>query len=389
MLPKRVTSILLFLGLLPLGGCGGEEAEPGPEPVFHKPRLPEAVELTGLDLVASPLPASRAEVVELPYVAGTLTETIYPSVAFSRDGAKLYAYDDAGVEVFDVAALDPEDSATWVPITTWEWVDELSPEFGLPAGIRLSDDGRRIASNRGDNLVVVRDTKDGQVVSRFEVPQGEDVEEGGSRDVADVAISPDGSKVVANSHGEQKYYAWSPDDGSVLWSRSTPWRDAAPASFSNDGEHVLLWDENSVVLVDATGEVEKTIDVALDSVDFLEFFPDGRRALLGRVVESFEDDGDLSRDGYYGVVDLESGELLWSAETELDFLQGAAITPDGNLVAVSGDPSGLGRRSSVEFRSAVDGAEKFRLEFDDAKPILFSPDGRYFAHGSTIFSMPE
>jgi WD40 repeat protein/serine/threonine protein kinase len=340
-------------------------------------------------------------------------------VAFSPDGRRLAAASDT-VKVWDVridqeiAAIvkgppgpiwrlafrpDGRELATtgWGPCptlwdtTTWKdaptmrgpwWKVYEGPAYGDVIALAFSADGRRLAGAL--RLTNARTTKDSIEVrvwdtttrlqlcaAKWQTPW-----------VGDLALSPDGRRVLAVSHNppdEAVVKAWDVATGREVLSRSLPSRDVAGLAFSPDclrlasavwtydrqrkeGRHeVKLWDL-------ATGTALLTLRGHASDVERLAFRADGR--LLASA----------SADGTVIVWDTTNGRKVATLPSHVpgQELTCLAFSPDGRKLATASGIYNLpDQPGEVRLWDLATGRETLVLSGHKSRitSLTFSPDG--------------
>ncbi len=265
-------------------------------------------------------------------------------VAFSPNGRLVASVsDDRTVKVWDV-----------------ESGLELLSQRGHSAPVQtvaFSPDGKRVASGGVDKTVKVWSALTTQDV----VPLT-----GHADMITSVAFSPDGKRVVSGGI-DSTARVWDVETrqqvtrlkglSGMLWA----------VSFSPDGRLVASGSGSTVILYDAaTGQVHKTFAGHADTVNDVDFTPDGKRLV------SVGDDSTVR------IWDVGSGREALSLKDDSDAIESVCISPDGKRFAF-GNING-----NLSIREAGAGRELVRIQ-GHAQPVFsvaFSPDGARLASGS-------
>lgn len=228
-----------------------------------------------------------------------------PALALSPDGETLAAglANDGSIRLIAAATGDLLQTI-WPAHTNW------------PEVITYSPDGRVLASGGDDGRIVIWDAASGE--------QLQELHQGGYG-IWGMAFSPNGKLLVAGFQTEYTFQVWNTDDWSV---RATFEGDqAADLAFSPDGTRIVtagggiheanLWEV-------ATGRQIFNLREAPGWVWAVSYAPDGKLVASGGIGE---------------VV------ILWDTATGLpvrelytgpDFIQALAFSPDGHTLATAG-----------------------------------------------------
>jgi WD40 repeat protein len=234
-------------------------------------------------------------------------------------------------------------------------------------GAALSPDGSWIASCSHDGWVRVWDARTGQLLRPFRAHASH---------ARAVSFSPDGRR-LATCGWDHTVKTWDAETGQQVWSGRHKDKVGTVlfspdgtrlASAGNQGE-VKLWDA-------ATGEELHTLDGQDVEVYTLAFTPDGRWLAAG---------------GSRGAVliwDASSGRESGSLPGHSHGVRGLAFSPDGRQLA-SGAASGTAWGEPIGGELKVwdigTGREVLTLpgHTDNVSCLVFSPDGRRLASGSS------
>jgi WD40 repeat protein len=149
-----------------------------------------------------------------------------------------------------------------------------------------------------------------------------------------VAISPDGTKIVAGGGGEL-----------ILWDISNPSNimrhpfsgvpfGVGPVAFSPDGKYVISSSRNYLILAqtsdltlwnisDLNNITHQRLGVVQDNVKLVTFSPDGKNV--------------FSCGNHFTVWDISNPDNITSRRLLIDLSKGGVCSPDGRLVASGGD----------------------------------------------------
>jgi WD40 repeat protein len=297
------------------------------------------------------------------------------SVAFSPNGALVVSgCDDKTVKVWNAA--------------TGQLVRTFAGHSGGVASVAFSPDGARLLSGQKSvPIVKLWNMATGGLLHTFE---------GHSGDVNSVAFAPDGSRVLSGS-ADKTVKLWDVTSGALLRSFQGHSKAVNSVAFSPDGTRVLSGSEDATMKLwdAATGELSRTFEVhnasvdskvALfdrESVNSVEFSPDGARVVLGK--------GRMfGRDDAIKLWDTATGKLLRS----FDGPDPTAVIPPPPMwvYSVAFAPDGVRLVSgewNVELWDAATG-KLLRTFAGHDKPVnsvAFSPDGRRVLSGSSDNTM--
>jgi WD40 repeat protein/predicted Ser/Thr protein kinase len=312
------------------------------------------------------------------------------SLAFSRDGRRLASYQDDGV----VRLWDTGPDAT-LPV--------LRGHTSYVYPVAYTPDGRRIASGAWDGDVRLWDAVTGQLVAVL--PQG--------GFVRDLALSPDGTRLVAMGDGTDGLRVWNVAAGARIATYKTADNMLWAVAFRPGGAHVAVLGSGHVIeiLDAATGERVTTADAGrLEYADrrALAYSPDGRLLagpyegnqvglweadtyrLVGtftghkRTVLSVAFSANGRRlvsggaDSLIKVWDVESKDCLLTLSGHADEVFAAVFHPYESRIASGG------RDRLVRLWDAATGEELVRLpgHSDYVFSLAFSPDGKTLVSSS-------
>jgi WD40 repeat protein len=223
--------------------------------------------------------------------------------------------------------------------------------------LAFSPDGESIAFSKDDGSVLIRDAQSEAVVQEF-TWQG--------RQVGAMSFSPDGSRLVLISFGKEMSL-WDPVAGKAL-KEATASVPLADVAFSPDGTRLL-----------APGQ-----DGKLHLFDAATLDETGVIAVPGALITS----GSFSPDGkFVATISLDRSASIWEVATGREtarfphdvYLNAARFSADAAKLATAG------RDGAVTIFDMTNGAEimKLRAGEDDINDVAFSPDGSRLATAST------
>ncbi len=326
------------------------------------------------------------------------------TLTFSLDGTMLASsggWPDYPIRLWDVITHQPRDTHF--------------DNTGSPYALSFSPDGKTFVSGGGDNTIRLWDVQTGDIKRFFEGHWG---------DVNSVVFSPDGKMLASGSDdgtvrlwnvhtgetfatlkGNAKFpeginaLAFSPNGTTLasattdqiwLWDVRTKqmirifeghtWNVSALA-FSPDGETLASagWDWTLRLWEAATGKLQKTFGEHTSSVNTVAFSPDrGTLASASHgLIRLWNTNGVPLRLWY-----ARTGEHLENFIYHIDYVWTVVFSPDGKLIASSGNDSRL------RLWEAHTGNHILTLR-GGGSAVAFSPDGKLIASeygGDTIIS---
>jgi WD40 repeat protein len=242
--------------------------------------------------------------------------------------------------------------------------------------VAYSPDGKWIASGGDDNTVRIWDRATGAELIRFE---------GHRDDVHFVTFTPDGKHVISSSglrsHGNEKRdpstLKWEAPTGKVaLRFPPNEWNLAMTAlALSPDGTKLAACLSPSLHIFDvATGNLLHKHPLEGAAVYRMRFTPDNRRLALVAEGQGVE------------MIDVVTGNQIWLNKVQKGnptifepSLQGLAISPDGNRLAVT-----ISRSERARVLDAATGVEIFDFE-NGPEALVYSHDGKHILGRGGIF----
>jgi WD40 repeat protein len=347
---------------------------------------------------------------------GQLTDRIY-DLAISDDGH----YVAVGSRDGTVSLVDQSGKLLWAYNNMKANGLLGSPDYGGDkwASVALSSDGGYVAAGIWDNEEGAESPK----IIFFD-RAGNLLWTYNARNVADVAITPDGKKVAVVADNKAILLN---NDGSVVWEYSDL-NSGDSVSISGDGSQVA-WtgDANSARVLDADGSLvwEKNLgsgigggaghvygDLSADGMAFLVVqsgAPDADAALFGNEgnllwshtePDSSMNYGKLSSDGEYSVLGMKNivslfdrkGAVIWTENFSAGSISGNSysnsyivdISRDGSLVAAAAKGYGVGRDTLVLMTKSDEILWTAKVP---TERLAISADGEYIvsAAGNTLY----
>jgi WD40 repeat protein len=235
--------------------------------------------------------------------------------------------------------------------------DHLNSETALV----FSPDGKILASGSWDGMIRLWDLTNGNILQTLT---------GLPNYVDSMVLADAGTSIVAASY-----------EGMIMrWQIGNP---EPVSSIQIPQEHYI-----SEVLLAPDGQIAATTDHAnFDSV-YLWNVNDGSLIKELGVCETngnslaFSPDSQLLAVGSYPqvcVLNIQSGEILRSFESQ-DGIEGLLFSPDGNTLAVNSE-------HGIDFWNLTNSERITTLDFADADPAVFSPDGQLFVTTEEIWEV--
>ena len=371
---------------------------------------------------------------ELLTISG-FTEPVQ-DVAFSPDGTRLAASDQTMAKVWDAAtgqelfqigdntdigsvAFSPDGAQLLVStanvkfwdISSGELVQTLSGHTNAIYQVAFSPDGARLASSSFDRTIKVWNVESGQEIMTLAghvgvlwgvafSPDGDllasasedgtarvwDVSPAGSRELRtiigerfwDVSFSPDETRILTSGFNSGEVQVREAETGRVLFTLPGHTDAVYNTAFSPDGKLIAtgstdytarIWDAfTGNELFTLPGHGEGAIGGLFPGVMDVNFSPDGKRLATA------------GADGFVKVWDTSTGKELMSFSANASGLTRVLFSPDGTLMATSGD---YDENGVVKIWDA-DTGRQIRI-LPDPKDrmwgLAFSPDGKYLVAG--------
>ena len=285
-----------------------------------------------------------------------------PSIAFSPDGRTVAMSGDLKVGLWNVSTGKALRTLVGLHSATF-------------SGGTFSPDGRTIVTSGGNELIL------------WDVATGRKLRKLGRRTnpVTSVAVSPDGGTVATGSDGGSARL-WDAATGQVLRGLLGHRSRITSAAFSPDGRTIAMgsWDKAVRIWDTGTGRVVRTLGGHAKSAESVAFSPDGRTIATGSSRES----ADYKESAVVWLWDAASGkkfrELKEFGSRRVNSL---AFSPDGRLIAASGEPyTGIWEVTTGRMlkRLGRDPASTIGKDFrtlgrswPQGGEAAFSPDGRF------------
>jgi WD40 repeat protein len=299
--------------------------------------------------------SSPAEATEEP-ASSDLPESIEITVAppnifaIAPDGERI-ATIKAGASTYDLAL--------WAALNgDLLWLSRSDNHTKEVNSIAYSPDGEMIATGSADATVKLWNAPDATLAKTLE---------GHNAEVLSLAFSPDGQFLVSAS--DSQALVWALPEGNLLLTlqHSEALGRVTDIAFSHDGQTLAIASiPQSIVPEVKLWRVSnwEPYNVANTEHATVAFSPDGSKLLLARSTK------ELAR-----LVAIQSffPEPVFSSPDALEGSSGAALSPDGNVVAVVENSSG----KLILFNSA-DGSELLKVADASAtgEPV-FMPDGQF------------
>jgi RNA polymerase sigma factor (sigma-70 family) len=275
------------------------------------------------------------------------------SLAFAPDGKTLAS-----------AGADRDRTIRIWNTTTGEQLRRIDGGMGWVRPIAFSPDGKQIACGGQESKALLYNRVTGKELRHFQLPGRDDTW------VMAVSFSPNGKRLVT-SGSEKLIRQWDVDTGKELQPYPGHQAEIAQVAISADGRKILtaghegqicLWERTAARLIWQTRQA--------GSVTHMVWAADGKTAVTA--------DGDTLR-----VWDVATRKEARKIAGPKAYLRALAISPDGSLVvAACWD-------RTIRFWTIADGLERSRItvpsrnrDYRGDCPIAFTPDGKTLISGS-------
>ncbi|MBI5959085.1 MAG: protein kinase [Chloroflexi bacterium] len=280
------------------------------------------------------------------------------TVVFNADGTRLLSgAADRTIRLWDVETgeelLRMQGHGTWVKSVTF------------------SPDGRTVLSASDDGSVRLWNSVTGDEIDRF-IDHTSFVEQ--------AVFSPDGNHILSAS-GDGTVRLWDITNGAEIRRFVGSSDGVLSVAVSPDGKTALTGGYDSLVRIwnVETGEQTGQFDGHLDRgfVSPLVFSPDGKTVVSS---DSFGTDAEIPDDDVILLWDVTTGEVIQQFVGHNDWVNTAAFSPDGQLLA-TGSKDKLIKIWDVqtgELIRTLEGYESF------INSVVFSSDGKYLLSGAEL-----
>ena len=272
------------------------------------------------------------------------------AMAFSRDGARIAAADDASIRIFQ---------------RTGETLREVAVLRGHEKRVRsvaFSADGARLASGSDDNAIRLWDVENARELRSIRAGQGE---------VLSVALAADGKR-LASAGVDKTVRLWDLETGRELLVLRGHEEAALSVALSADGKRVASGGVDKTVRVWSaeTGKELLTLRAHEEIVRSVALSADGKRVASG------------SDDRTVRIFDVETGKELHCLRHE-GAASGIALSEDGKRLASSAWDK------TIRLWDTETGRELLRLTGHMATIVALSADGRWVASACSDVSAPR
>jgi WD40 repeat protein len=292
---------------------------------------------------AGPIYISPSDSTHVLHFTTKLSPSAVTSLAFSPDGARLVAAQQADA----LYILNAADGKILYRLNPPAADNTVSASFSM--------DGKWLISASAEGNVSRWDAASGrlQTVTRLEHP------------VQAIAFAPDGQ--TAASGGDNRLTLWEVKTGKSL--RALPLKEGSlsAVAFSPDGQHLAVTGKDRVVRIwDAATGKQLSASANPSEIKALAFSADGKYLAYGR----------------------EDGKIIWVSPAGGQEVRTQAVPAKVHTLRFSADGKQLasgGDDSAVHIWDVATGREMFKLQEKLAKvtQIAFSPDGKLLAWGTS------
>lgn len=287
-----------------------------------------------------------------------------PDALLSQLLARIDASAELGIATQLSTAAQSRTGAPWLcPLTAsltrpgGPLVQTLEGHTDWIDAVAVTPDGRRVVSGARDGQLKIWDLHSGQATATLEAHDGQ---------ITAIAVTSDGERVVSAGYYDATVKVWDLESGERLGTLKT--EDVQDLAVTPDGTRLVsASDDGTLTVWDLTRKRRLARIEAHDKpIHALAMTPQGR------CVVSASDDGTLK------VWDWETGTLVGTPGGDGGRTYALAVTPDGAL-AVS-----AGRGRTVKLWNLTTGENIATLEGHDdwVYALAVTPDGRYVVSGS-------
>jgi len=190
-----------------------------------------------------------------------------------------------------------------------------------PGCLAFSPDGRRAVSGHFNGEIKLWDVSSGRLINSVS---------GHTQWVRSVSFSPDGNRIISGAYESVKMH-----DSRTLQTIRTLQCYAGHQdclSYSRDGRYIASRLENNVVILNASGDVIKTLTGHTYFVDFAVFSPDGKYLISG---ESNRGKSEI------WLWDFDTGNVIWKVSGHDRETETISFNSDSSLIASGGEDNSI------------------------------------------------
>ena len=234
--------------------------------------------------------------------------------------------------------------------------------------VAFSPDGKSVAAGNKDGTIKIWNLSDG----------AERVIDSKSGLVADISFSPDGNYLAACSDSMVKIWNFQTGIPLVVLPENTT-NDIA-SDFSPDGKKlatgslngaIKIWDVKTASEIFSNSEISEA-----EYVSDLDFSPDGEYLAAGYPT-------------HVKILNTRTGKNIFTFYNKSFSDLHVSYAPDGKYLAIAGISNSNGENNIIKVFNIKTGKEVFSIDSDEARKVVFFPDGKRMATSWGTFRIWE